>query len=137
MGHPDRLRCREVSDGAGDLEDAVVGACGELHRRDGRAQECPRLGLHGAVALQLARAHVGIAERARQGSSQGDFFLRELMAIQDGEPLSEKPLALQGTCPLHPASNRSRCLAGRRCRELVVVETWNLEVNVDPIQERT
>lgn len=57
----DGVRAGEVRYGAGDAEDAVVAPRGEAHGVIGVFHEARALGAEGAAALELARAHVGVA----------------------------------------------------------------------------
>ena len=60
----DGLGAGEVGDGAGDAEDAGVGAGGEAEFVHGGTEDGLRGGLEGAEALELAGGEVGVAADA-------------------------------------------------------------------------
>ena len=55
----------EVGDGAGDFEDAVVGAGGEAHAADGHFEGALAGVVEGADAADIAGGHAGVVEAAR------------------------------------------------------------------------
>ena len=54
----------EVGDGAGDLEDTVVGAGAHVHAGDGLAQLCHALGVGLGILVQQRGGHLGVAVHA-------------------------------------------------------------------------
>jgi len=60
MGGLDPFAAREVGDGSGDLEDAVVGAGGEGEAIDRLRQESARRRRELAVLPEVARRHLGV-----------------------------------------------------------------------------
>ena len=59
----------EVGDGAGEFDDAVVGAGGEVHLAGGGAHQLLARRVERAVLAHLARAHVRVRELARAGEA--------------------------------------------------------------------
>ena len=69
----------EVGDGAGNFEDAIVGAGAEVEISHGKFEEFDGGITEGAIGLQLARTHAGIA---RDGFF-GEALLLTLTSLND------------------------------------------------------
>ena len=65
----DDVAIGEVGDGAGELEDAVEGAGGELETLGGGLEEGLRGGIYNAVFADLSWPHVGVAGDAAAGEA--------------------------------------------------------------------
>ena len=83
MGGFDDLGAGQVGDGAGHLDDAVMGAHGEAEVLIGLPEQAAGFACERAVFLQVAAAHLGVGEDAQ-------FF---------------KALLLEGAGPLHAAAD--------------------------------
>lgn len=64
VGGEDAGLAGEVGDGAGDLEDAVIGAGAHVEACHGVAQHAERLALGAGVGVEQTRVHLGVAEDA-------------------------------------------------------------------------
>ncbi len=71
MGGGDFVGGGEVGDGAGEFDDAVMGAGGEVHLTGGGAHQLLARRVERAVLAYLAGAHVGVrdARRARKAGA--------------------------------------------------------------------
>ena len=83
VGSFDDLAAGQVGDGAGHLDDAVMGAHGEAQAPVGLLEQAAGFACERAVFLQVAAAHLGVGEDAQ-------FF---------------KALLLEGAGPLHAAAD--------------------------------
>ena len=71
VGSGDLLDLGEVSNGAGQLDDAVVGARGERHLADGGAEQGFRRVIQGRELAHLFRPHVRVRQGRRSGEAAG------------------------------------------------------------------
>src|SRR5499426_3877843 len=110
-GYP--LTSLKVSDSAGDLEDAVVTACGEAQAAHRLLEEPGALGRWRTKAPHLAPAHAGVHPCPGAGEA----------------------LALTLAGSLYASPDRRRGLAPF-CREIGVGHGRHLEMEVDPVEER-
>jgi len=111
-GYP--LTSLQVSDSAGDLEDAVVTARGKAQAAHRLLEEPGALGRRRAEAAHLASAHPSV--HACSGAGQAR--------------------ALSLTCRLDPSADDRRGLASSP-REIGIGHGGHLEVEIDPVEERT
>src|SRR5690242_3562590 len=109
-GYP--LTSFKVGDSAGDLEDAVVTACGEAQPAHRLLEEPGALGRRGAEAPYLTSAHPGVHSRAGAGQA----------------------LSLTLASGLDPRADGRRGLAPSS-REIGIRHRRYFEVEVDPVEE--
>src|SRR5215468_8169611 len=112
--HAYPLTSLEVRDSASDLEDAVVAAGGETQAAHRLLEEPGSFRRRCTKAPHLAPAHAGVHPCPGAGQA----------------------LALTLTSSLYPGPDRRRRLAPS-CREIGVGHGRHLEVEVDPVEERT
>ena len=111
----DRIGTREIGDGASYLQQAVVGASGEAEALARRFQEALAGFVQDADAAHLARTHVGVAREFRTSESR----------------------SLASARLLDPFANNLRALWLTSTGQLLEVDAWHLDVQVDAIQQRT
>lgn len=75
----------EVGDGAGEFDEAVVGAGGEVHGGDGLFQECFRGAVERADFADEGGSHFGIGEYALPSESIVLYGTGFLDALSDSE----------------------------------------------------
>src|SRR5438552_15008582 len=111
----DGIRGVEIGDGAGDFEDAVVGASGEAEASDGVFQKFFTVGGDGTLFADEARGHLGVGV--------GFLFGRETsgLAIARGDD------ARADGCGI---------FARGRCAEFFVFYGGDLDVDVNAVEER-
>lgn len=109
----DVLRATEIGQGAGDLEDTVVGAGGEVHLAHGMLHVAVAHVVELAVLLHLARAHGGI-----------------------GAGLASLEAALLDLAGLHHAgADGLRFLATAGGGKLAVLDQGDIHVEVDAVEQ--
>src|SRR5215472_12941972 len=111
-GYP--LTSIQVSDSAGDLEDAVVTARGKAQAAHRLLEEPGALGRWRTEAAHLASAHPGVHAHSRAGQAR----------------------ALTLACGLDPRADGRRGLTPSR-REIGIGHGGHLEVEIDPVEEWT
>lgn len=104
----------EVGNGAGNFEDAIVGAGGKALLLHGAFEQALGVGAEFAVDANLPRVHLGIRVD----------FLASLV----------KALALAFAGGHDAGANLSRALSGRVAAKFFVLHGWNFDVNVDAIE---
>jgi hypothetical protein len=114
VGGLDFFAAGEVGDGAADFEDAAVGAGAQAQFVDGGFEQSFRSVVHGAIALDIARAHLGVG-------MDGPFL---------------KPIQLDVTCLIDALANYLRGFPGVTAGEILVTYGRHLDLNVDAIEER-
>lgn len=115
VGRGDDFGPGEVGDGAGDLEDAIVGAGGKVELLHGLLQEVAERVVDGAVLARLPVTHAGVAGGGRT-SEAGD-------------------LAVAGQAHAFADGGGGFALGGGA--EFVDGEGGSLDVEVDAVEERT
>ena len=80
----DRVGAGEVGDGARDLEDAVVGAGGEVELLHGLLEKLAERRIDGAMLADLRVRHAGVGAGARAGEAGALAEARGLDAGADG-----------------------------------------------------
>ena len=111
-GYP--LTSLKVSDSAGDLEDAVVTACGKAQAAHCLLEEPGALGRWRTEAAHLASAHPGVHPRSGAGQASALTLARGL----------------------DPCADDRRGLTPSR-REISIGHGRHLEVEIDPVEEQT
>ena len=104
----------QISDGAADFQDAAVGARAEPEFVDGRLEQLLRRVIHGAVALDVFGAHLGVGVNL---------------------PI-DKTLQLDGAGGIHPLSYLTRTFSGIFVGELLITQSRHFDLNIDPIKQR-
>ena len=115
VGNREAFGAFKVCDGAGDFEDAIVGAGGEALLLHGTLKEAFSVGAQLAIGADLARGHLRIGV---------NFFavLLESLAL---------PLA-----GYHNAgADLGRALDCRATAKLLVLNGWNFDVDVDAVEQ--
>ena len=84
VGLPDGFGLGEVGDGAGDLEDAVVGAGGQRELFHGLLEQVAHAGIERAVALDLRRGHTGVGREARAAETDELVLAGQFDALAHG-----------------------------------------------------
>lgn len=110
----DLLFSRQVGDGAGQLEDAVVGAGGETQGVEGLLQQIPGLRIQAAVTADEGWRHGGVVE------NPGSLVAFRLDGMGTGHPFPDGG----GGFPF---------LSGREC---LIIHPGHFHMDVDPVQER-
>jgi hypothetical protein len=98
----------EVGDGAGDFEDAVVGAGGEAHAADGHFEGALAGIVESADFADVAGGHAGVVESAG---------------------------ALYGAGLFDAGANLGRRLGGGIAAQFLEGDGWDFDVDIDAIQE--
>ncbi len=111
----DRFAARQVSDGAGELEDTVEGARRELEPLGSGAQNRLGGGIYLAVGAHLGWPYLRVA---------GDGRTRESFRLH-------RPRGV------HPRTHRRRALALLPIGQLLVLDTRDFDVDIDAVQQRT
>src|SRR6266581_7492481 len=117
LAHMLRLQVRhavEVGDGAGDLEDSVIGPRGQGEPRDRRAEQGVGAVRHAAEGADVARRHVGVGV--------------------DAYPARE-PLPLRRPGPVNPLPHRLARLAAPLVRQRAIFYGGYLQMDVDAIEQ--
>src|SRR5229473_8589194 len=117
LAHMLRLKVRrslEVSDGAGDLENPVIGPRRQREPRDRRAQQRVGAVRYATERADVARRHVRVGVHA---GAVG------------------KPVALRGSRPVHPLPHGLARLAAALVRQRAVLHGGHLEVDVDAVEQ--
>ena len=109
----DAVGGREIGNGAGDFQDTIVGAGGEMELLHRLLEEIAELGVDGTVLADLSLGHAGIG---------GGFGASESRV-------------LAGTRGLRPIAVRSRSLAGFLGTQLGEREFRGLDVEVGAVDE--
>ena len=112
----DLLRALQVGDGAGDLQDAGVGAVGQAQPLAGEQQQLLRVGRHGAGGVQVPGAELGVDADARR--------------------VAGVARALHRSGRLHPAAHLGGGLLRRVLGEALGGNGLHLDVHVDAVQQR-
>lgn len=119
MGYGDGVFTGQVGYGSRDLEDAVVGACGEALLLHGALEEAFGVGAEFAVLANLAGAHLCVGVGA---GFAGFGFLGEALGL--GVAGVENALADGGGV-----------FAGGAGAEFAVLDGGDLDVDVDAVEE--
>ena len=114
MGGADVFLRSQVGDGAGDLEDAVVGAGAETEFGHRRLQELLGIGANGAEFLYLPRPHLGVGV--------------------DFPPLEAEELPLPSAS--HPFPDALRALPFRPGDDVLELDLGDIDLDVDPVEKR-
>ena len=114
MARPDVLHASQVGDGAGQLEQAVVGARRKLELAHGRFHQRARGIVQDAEFAHFRRAHICIAA--------------------DISSLEAPPLALAGR--FHPETNGFRRFPKSLVAQLLILYPGDFDVDVDAVQQR-
>ena len=112
-GGGDALLTREIGDGAGQLQHAVVGTRRESHLAYRLPQQHLSRIVEGGVLAQLFRSHVGIGQQRGASEARGLDCSRALDALPDG----------------------GGAFAGTTVRELLMGDARDVEVDIDAVQE--
>ena len=115
MSHTQRFGLGKVCDGESDLEDTMVGPGGEPEASDGLVEQMRGGSVQAAVFFYILGAHLGIA-------------------INLGGTC--KPLSLPPSCLVDANADGSGRLTGRLADQLFDGDSRNLNVHIDPVQER-
>ena len=107
------FRAGKVGDGAADLEDAAVGAGAQAQFVDGGFEKFFAAAVDQAVALEIARAHLGIGMNVS--------FL--------------EALKLDGAGGVDALTNSNGGLAGVLAGELLVAQRRHLDLDVDTVEQ--
>jgi len=116
----DPFAARQVSDGAGQLEDAVIGPGAHAQLLHGRFEQGLARSVHRAELAHLGGSHVGVA--LQRGVAVGFHSCKAC------------PLSLPGC--FHPVADGRAWLAQAVVGQLVVLDAGHLDVNVDAVQQR-
>jgi hypothetical protein len=103
----------EVGDGAADFEDAAVGAGAQAQFVDRGFQQSLRVVIHGTIALNVSRAHLGVGVNVS--------FLK---ALQLNHPRIIDPLA-----------NDLRRLTSVAAGEILIADGRHFHLDVDAVEE--
>src|SRR5262249_42433244 len=110
----DLLRAREVRDRAGEFDDAVVRAGGEVHLARSGAHQLLACRVQWTILAYLARPHIGVRDRRRAG----------------------KPGTLPLPCGLDPRSHYRgrfrRALGG----QFLIGDARHVEMDINPVEQR-
>jgi len=106
----------EVGDGAGDFEDAVVGAGAEVEFVHGHAQEFDGFVVDFAMGLEQLGGHPRVA------TDTGAFC---------------KPFLLNATGCNHPFADVAGGLAGMRAGEVFELDGGHFHMDVDAVEKRS
>ena len=110
----DRFGASEIGDGAGDFEDAVVGAGAEVQFRHGHFHHPFRGFFELAMALDELRGHAGVATRL---------------------PVFGEACALHFAGFFHALADRGGSFAGDVARHLAILHGGDFDVDVDAVEE--
>jgi hypothetical protein len=114
VGGLDFFGTGKIGDGAADFEDAAVGASAQAQFVDGGFEQSLRVVIHGAITLDVSRAHLGVG--------MDGFFL--------------KALELDVTRTIDPLANELRRFAGIAAGEILIADRRHFDLNVDAVEER-
>jgi hypothetical protein len=114
VGGLDIFGAGKIGDGAADFKDAAVGAGAQAQFVDGGFKKFLRVLIHGAIALDIARAHLRVGV-------DGPFL---------------KPSKLDVARVIDALANRFRGFAGIAAGKILVAYRRHFDLNVDPIEER-
>lgn len=115
MGGLDLLRSRQVGDGAGYLDDPVVGAGAQAERLKGELQQLSSFSVQAGIPAQFFPAH-----RAVEGST-------------GAMPVT---LALNRPRRFHPAADLFGRLRSRRLLQQTYRHSGDFQMQVDPVKQR-
>ena len=113
VGGAERTASFQVRDGPGDLQDPAVGAGAQAQPVDGHFDELPRLLVERASGADLAVGHAGVEQRFVAGEA---IFLN-IAGLFD------------------PGLDGGGRLARFSCRQIVVADGGNLDMDVDPVEK--
>ena len=117
MGGVDLLLAGEVGDGAGEFEDAVVGAGAEVHLTDGGLHQVFAVLIDLAVALDLGGTHVAVDD--------------DMGFVLPGEAV-----LLTGACLFDAAADVGGGFTGIEAGEFLEGDAGYFYVEVDAVEER-
>ena len=114
MGGLDFFGAGEVGDGAADFEDPAVGAGAQAQFVDRGFEQSFRVIIHGAITLDVSRAHLGVGVDVS--------FL--------------EPLQLNRPRVIDPLADELRRFAGVAAGEILIADRRHFDLNVDAVEER-
>ena len=124
MTRADLLAAGQVGNGAGQLENPVVGPRRQLQLVHGRAHQGASGFIQRAVPAHFGRLHFGVAHRAE---NRPCFHLAAL---------SSEPAALDLPGGLHPRLDGGGILRSAVFAQLLVLDARHLDVDVDAVEQR-
>ena len=114
MGGLDFFGAGEIGDGAADFEHPAVGAGAQTQFIDRGFEQSLRVVIHGAITLDISRAHLGVGVDVS--------FL--------------KPLQLNRPRIIDALANHLRGFSGVAAGEVLIADRRHFDLNVDAIEER-
>lgn len=115
MVRVDRLSRVEVSDGAGDLEDAVVCAGAKIEIGHGGAQNLLGFGFHATDPVEVLAAHAGVAV------GTGFLFIAILLDFTGADD---------------PLADGGGGLSFAEFRELLIGDRRHFDMDIDTVEQR-
>jgi hypothetical protein len=115
VGGLDFFGAGEIGDGAADFEDPTVGAGAQAQFVDGGFEQSFRVVIHGAIPLDIARAHLGVG-------MDGSFL---------------EALELDVARVIDALANHLRRFAGIAAGEILITYGRHFDLDIDAIEKRT